>query len=101
MKLQVVKNIQFTRLIKADGRLREFNFRKLGGLQEGIFSVDVADERGNRLLFKMHKEDNKWKILENHDLPDWVTSSTTVLHEKIEEVMNAHLPHQEEHEQQS
>lgn len=101
MKLQVAKNIQFTRLVKADGRLREFNFRKLGGLQEGIFSVDVADERGNRLLFKMHKEDNKWKILENHDLPEWVTSSTTVLHDKIEEVMNAHLPQQEEHEQQS
>jgi hypothetical protein len=101
MKLQVVKNIQFTRLIKAEGRLREFNFRKLGGLQEGLFSVDVADERGNRLLFKMHKEDNRWKILESHDLPNWVTSSTTVLHEKIEEVLNAHLPQQEEQEQQS
>lgn len=87
MKLQVVKNIQFTRLIKADGRLREFNFRKLGGLQEGIFSVDVADERGNRLLFKMHKEENTWKIIES-GLPFWVTDSCTVLHEKIEEVMN-------------
>jgi hypothetical protein len=49
----------------------------------------------------MHKEDNRWKILESHDLPSWVTSSTTVLHEKIEEVLNAHLPQQEEQEQQS
>nr|WP_294904632.1 hypothetical protein [uncultured Lacibacter sp.] len=99
MKLQVTKNIQFTRLIKADGRLREFNFRKLGGLQEGLFSVDVADERGNRLLFKMHKEDSLWKIVDGYDLPDWVTSSSTVLHERIEEVLNTHLPQQEEQQQ--
>lgn len=98
MKLQVTKNIQFTRLIKADGRLREFNFRKLGGLQEGFFSVDVADERGNRLLFKMQKDDYGWKIAEEiTELPDWVLASAQILHEKIEEVMHAELtPHQKE-----
>ncbi len=88
MKLQVTKNIQFSRLIKAEDRLREFNFRKMGGINEGIFSVDVADDRGNRILFKMQKEENNWKILET-GLPLWVTGSTTLLHEKIEEVMNA------------
>lgn len=98
MKLQVTKNIQFTRLIKADGRLREFNFRKLGGLQEGIFSVDVADERGNRLLFKMQKDDYGWKISEEiTELPDWVLTSAQILHEKIEEVLHAELtPHEKE-----
>ena len=28
MQLTFIKNIQFTKLIKADGRLREFNFRR-------------------------------------------------------------------------
>lgn len=101
MKLQVTKNIQFTRLIKAEGRLREFNFRKLGGLQEGLFSVDVADERGNRLLFKMQKDDYGWKIVEEiTELPDWVHTSSQTLHDKIEEVMTAHMPEQEEQQQQ-
>ena len=49
MKLKFEKNIQFTRTIKADNRLREFNFRKLGGLQEGVFTIDVVDDRGNRM----------------------------------------------------
>ncbi len=99
MKLQVVKNIQFSRLIKANGRLCEFNFRKLGGLQEGQFSVDVADDRGNRLLFKMNKEDQQWKIIDSSDLPLWITSSVGMLHEKIEEVMTANMPQQEEQKQ--
>jgi hypothetical protein len=55
MKLKFEKNIQFTRTIKADNRLREFNFRKLGGLQEGVFTIDVVDDRGNRIMFKMQK----------------------------------------------
>ena len=46
MQIQFTKNIQFTRLVKADGRLREFNFRKYRG-EEGelLFSVDVVDDR--------------------------------------------------------
>lgn len=96
MKLQVTKNIQFTRLIKADGRLREFNFRKPDGLQEGVFSVDVADEYGNRLLFKMQKDEYGWKIAEEiTELPDWVLASAQMLHEKIEEVMHAGLTQHE------
>lgn len=100
MKLQVTKNMQFTRLIKADGRLREFNFRKPGGLQEGFFSVDVADERGNRLLFKMQKDDSGWIIAEEiTELPDWVHASAEALNEKIEEVMQAELTQHEKENQ--
>lgn len=87
MKLQVSKNVQFTRLLKADGRLREFNFRKLGGLLKGMFSVDVVDDRGNRLIFKMQKLDEQWTIVEDQ-LPEWIGSSAKALHEKIEEKMN-------------
>jgi hypothetical protein len=91
MKLQVSKNIQFTRLLKADGRLREFNFRKLGGLLKGMFGVDVVDDRGNRLIFKMQKEDSNWKIVEQ-DVPVWIADSSANLHEKIEEMMNSINP---------
>jgi hypothetical protein len=84
MKLKFEKNIQFTRTIKADNRLREFNFRKLGGIQEGVFTIDVVDDRGNRIMFKMQKVDNIWKIV-NQPLPDWVLKSEKIFHELIEE----------------
>lgn len=86
MKLQVAKNIQFSRLIKANGRLCEFNFRKMTGLHEGLFSIDVADDRGNRILFKMEKEEGFWKII-SESLPFWITDACTQLHEKIEEML--------------
>ena len=84
MKLKFEKNIQFTRTIKADNRLREFNFRKLGGLQEGVFTIDVVDDRGNRIMFKMQKTDNVWKIV-SQPLPEWVLKSEKIFHELIEE----------------
>ena len=65
------KNIQFTKTIKADNRLREFNFRKLGGIEESIFTVDVVDDRGNRIMFRMKKNDNEWRIV-SQSLPEWV-----------------------------
>jgi hypothetical protein len=85
MQIQFTKNIQFTRLVKAEGRLREFNFRKYRG-EEGelLFSVDVVDDRGNRILFKMKKEDDGWKIMPA-PLPVWVTSNEKNFNELIEE----------------
>jgi hypothetical protein len=87
MKLQVSRNIQFTRLVKADGRLHEFNFRKLYSLQEGLFNVDVADDRGNRIIFKMQKKDAGWKITDDL-LPAWVSEAEPKLSDVIEETMN-------------
>jgi hypothetical protein len=84
MNIQFVKNIQFTRLIKAEGRLREFNFRKLGGLNEGLFTVDVVDDRGNRIMMRMQKEDESWRVL-SQPVPAWVSKYEHVLHECIEE----------------
>ena len=49
------RNIKFKKLIKEDGRLREFNFRKVNGIREELFTVEVSDDRGNRIMFKMHK----------------------------------------------
>jgi hypothetical protein len=84
MNIQFKKNIQFTKIVKAEGRLREFNFRKLGGINEGFFTVDVVDDRGNRIMFRMQKESNQWKIVQQ-PLPSWILSSEAQFHELIEE----------------
>ena len=87
MQLSFIKNIQFTKLIKADGRLREFNFRRYNsgtGNQPAIFSVNVVDNRDNRILFEMQKEDNAWKIIKQ-PLPQWIIENEANFHESIEE----------------
>ena len=65
------KNIQFTKLLKAGGRLREFNFRKSQGLKDAMFTIDVASETGERqyIIFRLVNE--QW-ILENKKLVLWV-----------------------------
>lgn len=85
MKIEFIKNIQFTKLVKADGQLREFNFRKISGSKEGLFSVDVSDDRGNRKMFKMAKSDNHWKIVGEDPLPDWIIKNESIFNELIEE----------------
>ena len=83
-ELKYVRNIQFTRLIKCDGQLKEFNFRKPNGRQQGPFTVDVIDAKANRIIFKMEMIDNAWKITTAH-LPAWVMESENAFHEIIEE----------------
>jgi hypothetical protein len=85
MIIQFNRNIQFTKLIKADGRLREFNFRKVNGLHEELFTVDVSDDRGNRIMFKMRKEGNEWLILADQTVPDWIWENILRYNEAIEE----------------
>ncbi len=84
MRINFIKNIHFTKLLKINGRLREFNFRKVTGLPEELFSVDVSDDRGNRIMFQMQKEGGAWKFKEQ-PLPAWVLESENKLHETIEE----------------
>jgi hypothetical protein len=84
MQIQVIKNIHFTKLLKCNGRLREFNFRKIPGPTE-LFHIDVSDDRGNRLMFKIQKEDSgNWRII-HQDLPQWIYESEPKLQEQIEE----------------
>ena len=85
MIIQFNRNIQFSKLIKADGRLREFNFRKVNGLVEELFTVDVSDDRGNRLMFKMRKDGNDWLILADKPMPEWIWSNSPRFNEAIEE----------------
>jgi hypothetical protein len=88
MQIQFIRNIQFTRLVKAEGRLREFNFRKSNGLQEGLFTVDVSDDRGNRIVFHMQKEEGIWKIIKQQ-LPAWIGENEGGFHTLIEEELGA------------
>jgi hypothetical protein len=61
MIVQFNRNIQFTKLIKAEGRLREFNFRKVNGLHEELF------------------------ISTDQPVPEWVKTNSTRFNEAIEE----------------
>jgi len=88
MQIQFIRNIQFTKLVKADGRLQEFNFRKSNGLQEGLFTVDVSDDRGNRIVLRMQKEDGVWKIMKQQ-LPAWIWENEANFHTLIEEELAA------------
>lgn len=93
MKLEVIRNLQFSRLVKTDDRLREFNFTRLRGLMEGFFSVDVADEKGNRIIFLMEQVNNHWQISRDEiALPSWVLSSIDKLNEMIEKALDNYDP---------
>jgi hypothetical protein len=85
MNFTFVKNISFTKLIKTSERVREFNFRMIPNTSNSLFHVDVPDDRGNRIQFKMHKQDNnQWRIVEQH-LPNWILENEKKLNDEIEE----------------
>lgn len=83
MNFEVKRNLQFTELVKADGRLREFNFTRLKALTDPYFKVDVVDDRGTRILFEMKQSAGEWRIVEK-DLPFWILDNETVLRQFIE-----------------
>lgn len=84
MQIRFIKNIQFTKLLKAEGRIREFNFRKPNGREDALCTVDVSDDRGQRIIFSMQKGDEGWRII-TRSLPAWVTEQENKLSELIEE----------------
>jgi len=84
MPIRFVRMVQFTRLIKVEGRLREFNFRKLKSPEEEMFNVNVCNERGDRFFFNMQKKETTWRI-ESGEFPNWVLQHETNLNEAIED----------------
>jgi hypothetical protein len=82
--IQNFKNIQFSKLVKTEGRLREFNFRKSNNNGITLFFVDVTDDRSNRIAFQMQKDNEAWKI-QAQLLPDWILKNENVLHGFIED----------------
>lgn len=84
---KIDRNIHFTRLVKVADRLREFNFRKIKGASNNLFHIDVPDERGNRIMFKMQQENsNNYRIIDQQ-LPQWVSATENMLHDVITEEM--------------
>lgn len=80
-----LKNIQFTHLIKINGSLKEFNFRKSNGSLKTIFTVDTLDPkdpRAGRIVFNMHDTGSEWKIMQT-SLPAWIIENESQLNESI------------------
>src|SRR5450432_1004332 len=82
--MAVLKNVQFSKLIKAEGRLREFNFRKSNGIVGPVYHVDVSDDRGNRFYINMLLENNTWTVQEKN-LPPWIQEAVSQFHPAIQE----------------
>ena len=82
MKALFEKQIQFTRNVKAAGRLREFNFLKLKKTGAEAYHIDVADERGNRHEFTFLQDDKNWKII-GDGVPKWVFDTADELEREI------------------
>jgi hypothetical protein len=75
----------FSKIIKTGERQREFNFTKLTRNATNHFSVDVPDDKGNRIMFNMHlSSDGVWKT-DAEDLPSWIQHVEGVLAEAIRE----------------
>lgn len=85
MNFNFVRNVHFTKLVKTADRLREFNFRMLPGTSNSSIHVDVPDDRGNRIMFRMNRQDgNQWRI-EQKQLPNWILENEKKLNDLIEE----------------
>ena len=90
MHVNFTKVVHFTRLIKAGGRLREFNFRKHRLLEQEVFSVDTVDDRGNRILFQMNRQGNDSWTIAPQPLPAWITENEDQMREHIFEELQQH-----------
>ena len=80
--MKFIPNIQFTCLVKCEGKQREFNFRKRNAADIPYYDVDTVDLTGNRFRFSMDKAADKWIIRES-DLPAWILSAESQLSIKI------------------
>jgi len=80
MPLLFTPNIAFTSLIKIDGRVHEFNFRKKN---EGVFEADSTDAGGNRVFFELSRQSENWTIT-SQNLPPWVIRNQDLVVEAID-----------------
>lgn len=76
-------SIHFSKIIKAGDRNREFNFTRTGRAGNS-YSVNVPDERGNRIFFTMQLEEGAWNIPADL-LPAWVLEVKEELNKAIDE----------------
>jgi len=81
MKFQ--KQVQFSKYIKIEGQLKEFNFLKLNKNDFPTYTVDVSDERGRRFIFLLAQDGKEWKIT-GDDLPNWILDAKGLLQQEVE-----------------
>jgi hypothetical protein len=75
----------FSKVIKVDGKLREFNFRQTHLNDHGCYTIDVLNDKGNRIIFTIYKNaDTKWKVAAQL-MPMWVHNAESELAQAIEE----------------
>jgi hypothetical protein len=75
----------FSKVIKAGDKLREFNFRQASLNDESRYTVDVPDDKGNRIMFTIYKNaDAQWKVAAQL-MPMWVHNAEQELATAIEE----------------
>jgi hypothetical protein len=91
METGFTKTVQFTKIIKTGDKLREFNFTRFAGAIEDIFDVDVVDDRNNRILFKIRRETESWRIVPKNStpLPEWIMNVEAQLHDILVEELKA------------
>ena len=78
-------SIYFSKIIKTGERQREFNFRRLSSAADASYTVDVPDDRGNRIVFSMYQNaEGTWKTAAQN-LPIWIHNAETVLADAIAE----------------
>ncbi|MCH5596811.1 hypothetical protein [Niabella ginsengisoli] len=85
MHTSFIKIIHFSRLVKINERLREFNYKKNNTAGDYVFDVDTADDRGNRIFFRLSKNDNEWTLNSTHAIPDWIGQHLQQLVTELEE----------------
>ncbi len=76
-------NISFSKVIKLGDRLREFNFRRIPGSDN--YSINVSDDKGQRILFNLIKTSERNWVIEGQNLPLWLQFSESVLSTAIDE----------------
>lgn len=84
MQIQFNRAVQFSLLIKVDGRLREFNFRKIRNTEDDTFSVNVCNERGDRIFFDMKKQESGWDFTPTN-IPAWIEQNKKTIKQAVED----------------
>lgn len=82
----------FSKVIKAGDKLREFNFRQTNINDNSRYTVDVPDDKGNRITFSIYKNaDGEWKVAAQL-MPMWVHNAEPDLAFAIEENIEKQVP---------
>jgi hypothetical protein len=83
--MTIQRHIAFTKLIKAEGRLREFNFRRKAGAQGAVYDIDVSDQYGRRHYFHLQQQGKDW-LATNQEIPGWIADALPQIQAFIAEV---------------